>query len=858
VIRKLLPVQTAPYQRPQADTVEVPLAMAADDRGAIALRQMSLRQRRRRFTVSVTAFTLGAICILLQSPIRNEFLAPGPLTSHHAQILAGAGTDRCAACHESGNKSWTQWLSEAFQPGRRVAHCQSQLCMKCHADALNPRTAATPHNLTPDLLHAVRTKRGSSSAGLTNLLSLASADSVECSSCHREHHGLTDLTKMTDQQCQSCHARTFRSFETDHPEFTHWPQSARSGIAFDHVTHSNQHFPQQGLTFDCQSCHVDDAAGNVKLLVNYELACGQCHQRNIDLMRQSSFDLVRLPILDLEAVNTFDLDVGEWPTGARGDFDGNLPDLMRLLLMADDDAAAILKSRGSGFSFSDFEPDVQDDVQAAVTLTWSIKRLVHELATRGPATIRSRLQVALRRQISEQEIGGLTQGLSHSVFILATASWLPSLQTEMANDGRTDLADLLRNQKPFARIRDNGISPDDQEVLAVNPLSELLANQAPPLSPRTDGGEIQMPSMGQQISSLPKSELVLDSESENRLVDRRPDGKRPQRPLERSPDIGVQDLVKQHVAIPAAELLVENPLPQMMAGNSANLDGRQFAQQPTTQHVDSPSAEPTFSEPRAPELPLSQQFAERSAGKKAPARVGSDEILSDSFIQQLKQAKGEHSTNQDVGSAGDQLANLDWSDVESANRLNERIGPVRDEVLVGTPGNYGWFRNDRLFQIGYRPSGHGDRFVSTLIELIAATPLAETNPASAPYFQSLRGNSSLATCTLCHTLDAADSGTLVANWSPKYRNLLARQFTEFSHRSHLTQPELADCKSCHQLDCERSNAASFGHFDGGTAVSNFRPIGKANCVSCHRTGGTSQRCTLCHGYHIGSRKLARK
>jgi hypothetical protein len=49
----------------------------------------SLRTRRGRFVTGVALAALGAAVMVLSGPWRNSVLAPGSLSTHHAQHLAG-------------------------------------------------------------------------------------------------------------------------------------------------------------------------------------------------------------------------------------------------------------------------------------------------------------------------------------------------------------------------------------------------------------------------------------------------------------------------------------------------------------------------------------------------------------------------------------------------------------------------------------------------------------------------------------------------------------------------------------------------------------------------------------------------
>ena len=158
------------------------------------------------------------------------------------------------------------------------------------------------------------------------------------------------------------------------------------------------------------------------------------------------------------------------------------------------------------------------------------------------------------------------------------------------------------------------------------------------------------------------------------------------------------------------------------------------------------------------------------------------------------------------------------------------------------------------FQISYRPAGHADEFLLNMMELVAGVSQADNNPISSAYFEKMVSKSSVGACNDCHTVDA-ESDHYRVNWQASYRNPAIRTFTNFSHGPHLIQTELADCSACHQLNPELSNAHTFASFDGRQVISNFEPIKKSNCVSCHHESGSGNSCTQCHDYHVGARVL---
>ena len=314
----------------------------------VVLELPSLRARRGAFTLAMTALTIGFLLIAMNSPWSKEFLAPGPLSSPHAQLLAGQGVERCAACHGAADESFAGWLS-----GHHGSAAQSELCMKCHDNTLDAEFALQPHGVSAQQLASLSRQEGNSSfaGSLVSMVGLSHGNEVACSVCHQEHHGNVSLSQLTDRQCQSCHSQTFHSFETDHPEFNQWPQIIRQNLAFDHGTHLSKHFKNANIEFNCNLCHVDDNSQKVKRMASFEQACGSCHAQQIADSGQAGWTLFELPRLDMVAIEQANLNVGNWPASATRDFDGDLPPMMRMLLAGDRDLQNVLSQLDEDFSF---------------------------------------------------------------------------------------------------------------------------------------------------------------------------------------------------------------------------------------------------------------------------------------------------------------------------------------------------------------------------------------------------------------------------------------------------------------------------------------------------------------------------
>ena len=847
MIQRLKPFNDDPYDRPNDDwqQVTIPGESSQPDRH---VRVSSMRFNRKKFTYAVTAFVLGSIAILMLSPNRNEFLAPGALASNHAQILVGEGSDRCSACHDAGNKAFGEWLISAFKPGNNAQSCQSTLCMKCHDKTIDSQLARRPHNVAPEYLQSLSAEFVST-IGLPGLSPPVNRKGeIECSACHREHHGNDDLTAMTVQQCQSCHAEQYNSFETDHPEFSKWPQVRRQRIAFDHISHGYKHFPGQNTEFNCQVCHVDDRDQNVKLLTNYETACAKCHQQDIEGRGSAGMQLVALPMLDLDAVNDQQLSVGAWPTDASGDFDGEIPELTRILLHQDESARAVFAKRGADFSFGELDPDNAEDVADAVELAWAYKYLLFDLATKGKTELQDRLEFSFGRSLNDQELAVLTNGLDASVFARAVNRWIPALATEVPErrqDGTGEsVAELFRAHEPLSYFLDDQPTND---ILSENPLGKLMGveNQVRDQAINSPASNNHQP-----ISAL-ANPTSHNPASHN------------QEPNNASSNQSRNSISTPN--IPENELLANNPIANLVGSMSAattNATGQPETNSQSLQANNNPTQRPSQRPAQSQNLAQSSSLpaianapiaaSELLATNPLPGLLGNQQAPNSNLIADRNNVDR---TTESDNAIVEEFVEKVTDAIEEQPARGFSLEDAPSERLIASASGGGWFRNDQVFQISYRPAGHADRFLTTLSDAVAGVENAQSHPAVGSYFKQMHSNASVGACNLCHTTDVQANDTFQVNWQPQYRDPSIKPFTRFSHAPHLTQTELRDCKSCHTLDPEHSNASSFADFNSQNVISNFSPITKLQCANCHREGGAGNQCTECHNYHVGSRAL---
>jgi hypothetical protein len=346
------------------------------------------RSRRWRWTV----FACGLLSLAIFSFLwGREFYRPGPLSTPHAQILAGQlTTASCAACHPQAEQSPLAWFLSGHDGDAAV---QSDRCMSCHHTQLPSDFARTAHNLSPSQLEQLRGDNPpTSTVSLNRFLpnpAFTETD-VDCSACHREHGGANaDLTSLSDAQCQTCHSNRFTSFAVDHPSWDDWPYTNHEPIAFDHRSHSQRHFPAtrdslgNATNFDCIRCHAKTPTGEFARIVDYATACGACHDKALNQQTSERIDLFVLPSLVAPDENR----VGTWPTAATGFYDGKIGALTRLLLSSSESVQKSIDSLPSDGDFGRINPEDTTQREAAETIAVAIRDLMLNMATQGPIPV---------------------------------------------------------------------------------------------------------------------------------------------------------------------------------------------------------------------------------------------------------------------------------------------------------------------------------------------------------------------------------------------------------------------------------------------------------------------------------------
>ncbi|MDA0281988.1 MAG: hypothetical protein O3B86_01420 [Planctomycetota bacterium] len=207
---------------------------------------------------------------------------------------------------------------------------------------------------------------------------------------------------------------------------------------------------------------------------------------------------------------------------------------------------------------------------------------------------------------------------------------------------------------------------------------------------------------------------------------------------------------------------------------------------------------------------------------------------------------------------------------------NSRLRLTPDSVMGG-----GWYIRESDHTVRYRPVGHSDPLLKTLLDVAVGrlSPDASPDAVSGMLAQlvspsgsgdlSSRGPVASGRCLQCHTVDRnPKSGTLGINWNARRPGEKSSPLTAFSHSPHMKLLTEDGCISCHQVSRTASTDSAyrsefFTRSENGhqwmpqtdwkvSLASGFDAISKARCIECHTDSSAGESCLKCHSYHAGS------
>lgn len=798
-----------PYQRPDQAQVRYLPGRNQEEPDQIEVRH-SVRRRRGLVCLCVLAATIGSLLILFQSPMRNELLAPGPLTSHHAQILAGMGGDRCAACHTAGQDSWLSWTGLARSSQADCPTTQSDLCLKCHQQTIPLQLAANPHSLDGAQLQQLTLKHETKFrlAGM-QLPSKEQQRELTCAACHNEHHGAEiDLTAMTDQQCQTCHTQRHQSFEKDHPDFHLVGAQLPSTLNFDHDKHIKRYFPEGKKELSCANCHVGDSQKNVMRLASFETMCASCHDQTIRNSGQQGLVFLELPMLDMDRLRSAGVDVGAWPKEAQGDFAGRLHPLTWALLYRNESLRETLESFPADFDFSEIDIDDQTQLKKLGELVLGIKQLLVELGSQDISGVMGLASAPLpssRPAKSELQF-----------FRDAVAVWFPEMAAKGGFAGGTPRLPESNREKlwlPHSQAVARWLQ-EEQELLVPNPLAGKVSPNGIAREAGSQEASVQAVPMVQPTGEAGPSRQVIDGTAINNDLRKVDDISRQERDTELPP-------LRDELAVPAANQssdsvqLAKNPLQSLRQSGQLGVPNQstEVTEQDPSDSIGNLGPQRT---PHAPPHKLAE-----NQPTQAPA----------------------------------------IEPVFSSRSQNQLPLPA---ILSG------WRRDDQSFKLVYYVAKHSDSFWPDLQRWQASLELGgQQTPA-----QLLRGwltkPGTAGDCLSCHSpqvvlaSNRSVSEEPLNEWMSAMRLPERKGFTRFNHSPHLLQLK---CSECHELDAQTAEgvARAKAHLanwstgdlpsqsnmgDGRVKQSDFAPIGRATCIQCHRQEQAPSSCTTCHAYHV--------
>lgn len=235
----------------------------------------------------------------------------------------------------------------------------------------------------------------------------------------------------------------------------------------------------------------------------------------------------------------------------------------------------------------------------------------------------------------------------------------------------------------------------------------------------------------------------------------------------------------------------------------------------------------------------------------APAEDGDDDLEEDALLDEDDEGlleEDDESLDDADSLEDDEILGEDEEDEEkedSAEKAGEEAPGLASEDWVAAGG---WYLDE--FALRYRPTGHGDAFLSAWLEIGGQAASMPGGAAAGGIFGRLIADNAPGSCAKCHSIDAREGADPAVNWLGARPPSGARGFNRFSHTAHLSMPGDKGCLACHELDREADYGAGFKDRDPATFASNFKPLTRETCAACHTEEKAGNGCIKCHNYHV--------
>ena len=467
----------------------------------------NLRWWRAYLPWAMATVCMGSLATFYLANRQQTILAPGPLSSAHAQLIQNADDPhRCASCHAGSGSLSTERLAELdLRPALLERHSQTVRCLLCHARDLPRMKLLTPHDLPLDQLQQLTSRTASQSSPPSQRLVSWTAQpplnwtehDLSCSDCHREHQGAEhDLQAITNRRCQACHQRSFHSFAQDHPEFRDYPPTRQRQLAFDHQRHEALHFPKTMDSFDCRQCHLSETrpghVGQVIRSLPFEQTCARCHTNSLHSSLLDGVVVFQFPSLNVTELTKLGMDIGPWPEAASQLTEGKLPPIMRWLLEGRPEVGLALKKLPASGRWQELDLGDEEQRRVLAIVIDGCRKLLDDLA-RGGQTAWEEHWIG-STGLQAQQLHPLLAGFPPDLFRTAYRDWLESIEPQPERASRltaTAAPDIGlpgtatgSSDLPLLTSGGNGnLATDDRLLGSDSSADPLLVNLPEALSP---------------------------------------------------------------------------------------------------------------------------------------------------------------------------------------------------------------------------------------------------------------------------------------------------------------------------------------------------------------------------------------